>query len=737
MSIIRANFSVTGMTCASCASSVESMLGAQQGVSSAAVNFAAKSATVDFDSDIVSEKTLIECVKSIGYGLISEKEKEKAKVEEERYLKKLRTNTLYSGLFSVPLVIIGMFFMDMPYANQIMWVLSTPVLVIWGRDFFINALKQLKHKKTNMDTLVALSTGIAYLFSVFNTLYPEFWHARGQHAHVYFESSAVIIFFILLGKTLEENAKNRTSDAIKKLMGMQPKTVSIINADNSVATIKIEEIQTGHLILVKPGEKIAVDGEVIDGESYVDESMISGEPLSVLKSKGSKAYSGTLNQKGTFKLRAVKVGSETLLAQIIQTVQQAQGSKAPVQKLTDKIASVFVPVVMAVSILAFILWLIFGGQNGFTQGLISMITVLVIACPCALGLATPTALMVGIGKGANEGILIKDAEALESAGEINTVVLDKTGTITIGKPTVSKMFFSAGSSNTDLLKSIFYGIEIQSEHPLAVAICNYFKSEGVNPTVIDKSESITGKGIIAEKNATQYYTGNMRLMKEKDVNITESEQKIINELEENAQSIVVFAAGTNIIAIAGVSDKIKDTSAKAIQFMQQKGIEVLMLTGDNEKAANAVARQVGITNVLAHLMPSDKAIYIDYLKSNGKKVAMIGDGINDSEALAKAHVSFAMGKGSDIAMDVAKVTIMSSDLLLIPKAIELSKQTVSKIKQNLFWAFIYNLIGIPVAAGALYFLNGFMLNPMLAGAAMAMSSVSVVTNSLLLKYKKL
>lgn len=713
------------------------MLRAQKGVNSASVNLATKTAFAEYDTDLVSEQTLIDSIKSIGYGLISSELKAQAEKAEENYLKNLKRNTIFSGVFSVPLLIIGMFFMEIPYANPIMWALASPVLIFWGKDFFINAWKQLNHKKANMDTLVALSTGIAYLFSVFNTLYPQFWHARGLHAHVYFESSAVIIFFILLGKTLEENAKNRTSDAIKKLMGMQPKMVTLVSHDGSITQIKIEDVQAGQIVLVKPGEKIAVDGELTEGESYVDESMINGEPMAALKVKSSKVFSGTINQKGTFKMKALKVGSETLLAQIIRTVQEAQGSKAPVQKLTDKIASVFVPVVMGIALLTLMMWLFFGGENGFTHGLLAMITVLVIACPCALGLATPTALIVGIGKGAGLGILIKDAEALESAREINAVVLDKTGTITEGKPAVTILRFSNSVGNMERMKSVLYGIESQSEHPLAAAVCNYLKSEKVNSAVIGKTESITGLGIIAEAEGVNYFAGNLRLMSEKGVVLMPEEQQLISELESQAQSVIIFASGKNVIAIAGVSDKIKQHSAKAVETMQQMGIEVYMLTGDNEKAANAVAEKVGIKNVLAHLMPSDKAIYIDYLKSSGKKVAMIGDGINDSEALAKANVSFAMGKGSDIAMDVAKVTIMSSDLMMVPKAIELSKQTVSKIKQNLFWAFIYNLVGIPIAAGALYFINGFMLDPMLAGAAMAMSSVSVVSNSLLLKYKRL
>lgn len=735
MALVKKTYPVTGMSCASCATSVESMLKSQKGVKNAAVNFAGNTVLVEFSPEIVSEQSLKESVLSIGYDILINESKEDAEEIEKKHLGDLKRRTLYSGMFALPLFVIGMFFMNMPYANYIMWALATPVVFVFGKDFFVNAFKQLRHKSSNMDTLVALSTGIAYLFSVFNTLNPSFWHNRGLHAHVYFESSAVIIFFILLGKLLEENAKNRTSDAIKKLMGLQPKTVTVINSANQIQEIKIEEVQVGQFILVKPGEKIPVDGVVTEGESFVDESMISGEPIPVLKQKSIKVFSGTINQKGTFQFKAEKVGSETLLAQIIKTVQEAQGSKAPVQQLTDKIASIFVPVVVVISIVTFLLWLVFGGQNGLTQGLLAMITVLVIACPCALGLATPTALMVGIGKGAGLGILIRDAEALEKAKTINTIVLDKTGTITEGKPIVNELFFISDTINKKEILSVLYGIELLSEHPLAEAVCKYLGDLKIEPVKPEKFESITGQGIKAVINNDTYFAGNVNLITSNSIIITATEQEKLNQMSDTGQSLVIVSKNKAIVAVIGISDKIKATSKTAIAQLKQTGIDVHMLTGDNEKSAKAVADKVGITNVVANMLPSAKSEFIKSLQKKNKIVAMIGDGINDSEALALADVSFAMGKGSDIAMDVAKITIMSSDLLMVPKAIKLSRQTVSKIKQNLFWAFIYNIIGIPVAAGALYFINGFMLDPMLAGAAMAMSSVSVVSNSLLLKFK--
>ena len=619
----------------------------------------------------------------------------------------------------------------MPFANEIMWFLSTPVLFWLGRDFYINAWKQAKHRSANMDTLVALSTGVAYIFSVFNTLFPEFWHERGLHAHVYFEAASVIIGFILLGKLLEETAKRNTSSAIKKLMGLQPKTVTIVQDGGYQMEIPIEQVEIGNTIVVKPGEQIAVDGIVINGNSFVDESMLSGEPVPVLKNENDKVFAGTINQKGSFQFKADKVGSETMLAHIIKMVQDAQGSKAPVQKLVDKIAGIFVPIVIVIAVASFIVWNIFGGDNGFTQGLLALITVLVIACPCALGLATPTAIMVGVGKGAEKGILIKDAESLELAKKVNAVILDKTGTITEGKPVVTNDFWT---EETPILKQILFSIEKQSEHPLADAVVSHLKNQ--NTVSITQFESITGKGAKAEIDGITYFIGNKRLIQENEILIENAVAQKANQWGNEAKTVIWFANTKKTIAILAIADQIKATSKKAIEELQLSGIEVYMLTGDNEMTAKAVSEKVGIKHYKAEVLPEHKAAFVKQLQQQGKVVAMVGDGINDSTALAQADVSIAMGKGSDIAMDVAKMTIISSDLTKIPEAIHLSKSTVRTIKQNLFWAFIYNLIGIPIAAGILYPINGFLLNPMIAGAAMALSSVSVVSNSLWLKYKK-
>jgi Cu2+-exporting ATPase len=582
-----------------------------------------------------------------------------------------------------------------------------------------------------MDTLVALSTGIAYIFSVFNMLFADFWHQRGLHAHVYFEAAAVIIAFILLGKLLEEKAKGNTSSAIKKLMGLQPKTVIVIQADGTEKQTAIEDVNAGDIILVKPGEKIAVDGTVVSGNSYVDESMLSGEPVPVLKKENEKVFAGTINQKGSFQFKAVKVGKETMLAQIIKMVQDAQGSKAPVQKLVDKIAGIFVPVVIGIAILTFILWFFLGGENGVVQGLLAAVTVLVIACPCALGLATPTAIMVGVGKGAENGILIKDAESLELAKKVNAIVLDKTGTITEGRPQVTGIQWL---NNDDATKDVLLSIEKQSEHPLAEAVVKNL--EGVSTTLLSNFDSITGKGAKADYNSDTYYVGNKKLLAENNITIADQLQKQADEWGTQSKTVIWFANSKQALSVIAISDKIKETSVQAIKEMQDADIELYMLTGDNEATAKAIAEQTGIKHYKAEVLPQHKADFVKELQQQGKVVAMVGDGINDSTALATADVSIAMGKGSDIAMDVAKMTIISSDLTKIPQAIRLSKQTVSTIKQNLFWAFIYNLIGIPIAAGILYPINGFLLNPMIAGAAMALSSVSVVSNSLRLKWKK-
>jgi Cu2+-exporting ATPase len=741
--IIKETFPVLEMSCASCAVSVATMLESTPGVQEASVNYADQTARVVYDRESVTPVSLRNVIRSIGYDLVID-EHNREQVQEQAqqaHYRTLKKRTIAALILSAPVVVIGMFLMDIPYANWIMLILSTPVIFYLGRQFFINAWKQARHRKANMDTLVALSTGIAWIFSVFNTVFPEYWHARGLHAHVYFEAAAVVVGFILLGRLLEEKAKSNTSAALKKLMGLQPATAFVVAGDGiNTKEVPLSEVQVGDILVIKPGARIPVDGRVESGTSWVDESMITGEPVPVLKEAGAAVFAGTINQKGSFHSRAEKVGGDTVLAQIIRMVKEAQGSKAPVQQLVDRIAGIFVPVVIGISLLTFAVWMLAGGENAFTHGLLSAVTVLVIACPCALGLATPTAIMVGVGKGAENNILIRDAESLELAHKVNAIILDKTGTITEGKPLVTDSYFLPGNKDVAELQRILLTMEMQSEHPLAAAIVKELQDKRITPLAVgqlEKIESITGKGIQAVYNKTLYLAGNTALMEDNGIRSEGDMQRKISEWQAAARTVISFAADGHLLGIVAIEDKIKPTSAAAIATLQNRGIAVYMLTGDNEHTAAAVANQVGVRHYRAGVLPSGKADFVKELQQQGRVVAMVGDGINDSHALAQADVSIAMGKGSDIAMDVAKMTLITSDLNVIPKALQLSRKTVYTIRQNLFWAFIYNVIGIPLAAGVLFPVNGFLLNPMIAGAAMALSSVSVVSNSLRLKWSKI
>lgn len=734
--IIKKNLPVLHMYCAACANSAQKILSKQKGVKSASVNFATGTAQIEYDADETDTALLKTALQNVGYDLDieeGEQARESLEVLQEQQYGALKKKVIGAAIFSIPLVIVAMTpsLMHLSYANYLMWILATPVVFYFGKDFFIRALKQLRHGSFNMDTLVSLSAGTAYLYSVFNTLFPDFWHSKGLSADVYFEAAAVVITFVLLGKLLEEKAKGNTSSSIKKLIGLQPKTVIISDGDGQ-REIPISQVQMGDIILVRPGDKIAVDGSILKGSSYVDESMITGEPVAVEKNCGDKVYAGTINQKGSFQFTAEKVGGSTLLAQIISLVQDAQGSKAPVQKLVDKIAGVFVPIVIGIAVLSFVLWLLLGGDNAFTHALLSFVTVLVIACPCALGLATPTAIMVGIGKGAENGLLIKDAESLETIQKVDTVVLDKTGTITEGKPKVVDVYWNIEESLH--LKNILFSIEKSSEHPLAEAICDYFSDTSAfvdNITI----ENVVGQGIRGVYENDTYCVGNRQLVKGIDVN-NNVEEWISIKLQE-ANTVVLFTNEKEVICLIAIADALKDSSVKAVQQLEDNNIRVYMLTGDNEQTAKAIAHSAGIKHYKSEVLPQGKTEFVKKLQEEGRIVAMVGDGINDSAALAQANVGIAMGQGSDIAIDTAQMVIISNDLTKVTKAIRLSAQTNRTIRQNLFWAFIYNLIAIPVAAGIFYPINGFLLNPMFAGAAMALSSVSVVTNSILLKYKQL
>jgi Cu2+-exporting ATPase len=615
-----------------------------------------------------------------------------------------------------------------------------------------------------MDTLVALSTGIAFLFSLFNTLFPQVLLSRGYEVHVYYEAAVVIIAFVSLGKWLEERAKSNTSTALKKLMGLQPKNVHIWMAKDSADRSSLSDnfdvqqgeeqvmplkwVKEGQIIIVRPGEHVPVDGQVIFGESYVDESMITGEPIGVLKKKGERVYAGTINQKGSFYFIAEKVGKQTYLSQIISRVQQAQGSKAPVQKLVDRIAGVFVPFVLGIAVLSMVVWMVVGGQEMITQAILAAVAVLVIACPCALGLATPTAIMVGIGKGAEHQILIKDAQSLELAHKVDTVVLDKTGTLTQGRPALTdeKWFLDGLEKEQSSVAAIIWAIEHQSEHPLSEAFLAHYQSDynsSEDKIVLTRFESMTGKGVEAEDQEGNSYTlGSISYLRDRYKNqwnaeVLSSQEDQFRQWEGQAKTVIGFIMNEELRALFALADPLKPTAKGGIDALGRQGLRVIMLSGDSSKTAEAVAKELGIEEVWAQMLPEQKADKIRALQAQGCIVAMVGDGINDSEALAAADVSVAMGQGSDIAMDVAKVTLISSDPGLLAKAFTLSHDTVRGIRQNLFWAFIYNIIGIPIAAGVLYPFNGFLLDPMIAGAAMAFSSVSVVTNSLRLKTKPL
>lgn len=752
-------FPVTGLGCAGCAARVNRILGSQPGVTSANVNFASSTAQIEYDTEKCSLEDLRAAVQEGGYDILTDDEDDSEKEAEDEHARQysaLKTQTVGAVALAVPITVLGMTLMDSTWAGYVTWILATVSVFFFGRRFYVNAWKQLKHGSANMDTLVATSTGIAYLFSLFNLLFPDFWLSRGIEPHLYFEAASVIIAFILLGRLLEDRAKRKTTDAIRKLAGLQPNTVTVIRGQETAEmTIPVEQARAGDIIMVRPGERIAVDGTVMEGESNVDESMLNGEPLPSRKSAGDKVYAGTVNLSGAFRFRAEKTGKDTVLAQIVKMVQDAQGSKAPVQNIVDKVAGIFVPAIIGISVLVFVCWWVFAPSEGFVHGILSMVTVLIIACPCALGLATPTAIIVGLGKGAEYGILIKDAASLEIAKKIDTVILDKTGTITEGHPAVTDQCWETGA---DTGRKILYRLERLSGHPLSEAIVSALEKQvketeeksGQNGTglayEIKDFESIPGKGIRGnavisgpdgKTESRTYYAGNTGLLEENGIRISKSLSDLAEKWLRESKTVVWFADRVAAIAAIAITDKVKETSAGAVARLHEMGIETWMLTGDNEKSAATVAGQAGITHYMAGMLPQDKAEYVKKLQAAGHTVGMAGDGINDSAALAQADLSIAMGTGSDIAIDTAMLTILSSDLLKIPQAVRLSRLTVRTIRQNLFWAFIYNLIAIPVAAGILYPVNGFLLNPMIGGAAMALSSVSVVTNSLRLRRKSL
>lgn len=718
MAVTRKNFPVTGMGCAACVARVENTLKNQKGVAGASVSLASNSAQVDYDPQVVSAGDLKKAVQDAGYDLLvpedaddesdldaeSAAEAEAERQREDDY-QALRRDMILAVVLAALIMLVGMGFQPFPGKGWVLAVMAA-VSVFWcGRRFIRTAWKQARHGSSNMDTLVALSTCISFFFSLFNLIFPQVWTSRGLEARLYFESSSMIVAFILLGRVLEERAKRGTTASIRQLIGLQPRQVSV---------------RVGELVQVRPGERIPVDGVVAKGSSFVDESMLTGEPLPDRKEPGSPVYAGTINQKGALTVRAEKVGKDTMLSAIIRMVRDAQGSKARIQQTVDKVAAIFVPVIIGISLLTFLCWA-FLADDGIARGLLSMVTVLVIACPCSLGLATPTALISGIGKGASQGILIRDADSLQVASQVSTVVLDKTGTLTVGHPEVTDIQWIDDTARQDG-EGILKAMEARSEHPLAEAILRSL-SEVDAADGVEAFESMPGEGIRAVHGGRRYFVGNRAPQK----------CSISDTWRAEGKTVMFFHDYERVLAVIAVADAIRDSSARAVRQLKDAGVKAVLLTGDNEDAARVVASQVGIEEVHAGMFPQDKALYIKNLQVSGKKVAMVGDGINDSAALAQADLSVAMGQGSDITISTAMVTIVASDLEKLPQLFKLSRKTSRIIRENLGWAFLYNVIAVPVAAGLFYPVSGFVLNPMIAAAAMALSSVLVVTNSLRLR----
>ncbi|MDP1623384.1 MAG: heavy metal translocating P-type ATPase [Bacteroidales bacterium] len=750
MGRVKSIYRVDGMSCASCAGSIETMLSAQKGVNSASVNLASEQVVVEYDPLVISLDRIEKTVDDLGFKLITrdlsmEEEHDLAAIR----LKRLKFNTMLAAAFSFPVVLIAMIFHHIPNGNLIMMVLTFPVLGWFGREFFIIAWKRMLHFSANMDTLVALGTGSAFIFSTFNTIFPEFLIRRGFEPHVYFEAAAVIVTFILLGRYFEEKAKRKTSEAIKKLMGLGVKTAWVIR--NGVEKeMLISKIVQGDILVIRPGEKIPADGRVVEGFSAIDESMITGESIPVNKWPGEEVIGATINQTGSLKVVAEKVGSDTLLSQIIALVQQAQGSTAPIQKVADKIAAIFVPVVITIALLTFIIWTIWQPDTGAPFAFIAAVTVLVIACPCALGLATPTALMVGLGKAAQHGILVKDAQSLEVFCKTTAIVLDKTGTVTIGRPQVTEVIWDTETDNSSLqagrdIRGAVVAIESRSEHPFAQALVNFFKTNTDSGSSLQNSgaenvtgfESITGKGVLAFFAGDLYHIGSRTYITDCGCTVPEGFRNEEMKLKKLARSVVYVSCNSRVVVMIALADTIKPGSAKAIARLQEMGLQVHLLSGDSVSITAHIAAAAGIEFFKAEATPGEKSTYVGRLKEQGFVVAMVGDGINDSPALAMADIGVAMGTGTDIAIESAQITLIKGDLEKLVTALKLSHETVKTIRQNLFWAFFYNIITIPVAAGILYPFSGFMLNPMIAGAVMAFSSVSVVSNSLRLRTKRI
>ncbi|QQZ10400.1 heavy metal translocating P-type ATPase [Heyndrickxia vini] len=732
----KTEFDITGMTCAACANRIEKRLNKLDGVEQAAVNFALETALVEYNPEHISVPEMKEAIKKLGYSLEQKKENAGEQVDHrQKEIEKQQGKFIFSLILSLPLLwaMVSHFeftsFIWLPDMFMNPWVqlaLATPVQFVVGKQFYVGAFKALRNKSANMDVLVALGTSAAYFYSLYLSI-----SSIGSGAHtveLYYETSAVLITLILLGKLFEAKAKGRSSEAIKKLMGLQAKNATVVR-DGEELIIPIDEVLQGDIVYVKPGEKIPVDGEIVEGQSALDESMLTGESIPIDKTVGDTVIGSTINKNGFLKIKATKVGKDTALAQIIKVVEEAQGSKAPIQRLADVISGIFVPIVVGIAVITFLIWYFFVSPGEFAEALEKFIAVLVIACPCALGLATPTSIMAGSGRAAEFGILFKGGEHLETTHRIDTIILDKTGTVTNGKPSLTDVILSEGMEEKEFLKLVGTA-ERNSEHPLAEAIVEGIKEKGISLQGSETFEAIPGYGIQSTVNGKQLFIGTRRLMAKQNITVHEEELAKMENLEKQGKTAMLVAIDGHFAGIVAVADTIKETSKEAISRLRSMGLDVVMITGDNTQTAQAIADQVGIKKVIAEVLPEGKAKEVEKLQKSGKKVAMVGDGINDAPALAIADIGMAIGTGTDVAMEAADITLIRGDLTSIADAIFMSKKTITNIKQNLFWALAYNCIGIPIAA------VGF-LAPWLAGAAMAFSSVSVVLNALRLQRVKL
>ncbi|UOR00164.1 heavy metal translocating P-type ATPase (plasmid) [Hymenobacter sp. 5317J-9] len=739
---------IEGMTCASCASFVEKSLSRTPGVQRAMVNFATEKATVDYVPTQASPATLKEAVINAGYGVVerapdTSAAERSAEIDRQKALayQKLKRRFWVAVGLAVIIMPLSMLMLwpammvrvNMQWLNYALLLLTLPVLLYSGREFYVSAWNGFKHRAANMDTLIAVGTGAAFLYSLAATVVPGFFTSRGLMPEVYYDTTATIIALILLGKVLELRAKTQTSAAMRSLIGLQAKTARVVRPDGAEVDVPIEQVQLGDLVVVRPGEKVATDGLITEGSSALDEALLTGESLPVQKQVGDPVFGATLNKTGSFRFRVTKVGADTMLSQIVKLVEEAQGSRAPIQRLADKVSAIFVPTVVVIAILTFVIWFdLAPAGTRLPLALVNFVAVLIIACPCALGLATPTAIMVSTGKGAEHGVLVRNAEALEKAYQVNTVLLDKTGTITKGEPAVTDFWTLPGQQASQLLP-VAAAVERQSEHPLAEAVVRHADAQGAASLTATGFRAVEGKGAAATVNGQAVLIGNRRLLADENVSLSPSLITQAEQLLSQAKTVLYIAVAGQAVGLVGVADTVRDTSAAAIRKLQALGIEVVMMTGDNPETAAQVAGQVGITRYFAEVLPQDKAGKVKELQGEGRTVAMVGDGINDAPALAQADIGLAIGSGTDVAMEAAGITLMRSDLNGVVTAIELSRQTIRTIKQNLFFAFIYNTLGIPVAAGLLYPFFGILLSPMLAAGAMALSSVSVLTNSLRLR----